>query len=44
MNFRSKEAYKKWLAYGHIRGLFKISPGNQRITIIGKRRKVLHSR
>lgn len=42
MNFRSKEAYRKWLAYGHMHGAFRKAPGNQRVTIIGIKRKVVH--
>jgi hypothetical protein len=41
-NFKSKDAYKKWLAYGHIHGQFAKTPGHQRIKIHGKRHKVHH--
>ncbi len=41
-NFRSKEAYHKWLAYGHIHGKFKESPGNTPVRIRGKRHRVRH--
>lgn len=44
MNFKSKTAYKKWLAHGHASGVFKATPGNQKITIRGKPHKVRHER
>jgi hypothetical protein len=44
MKFKSKEAYRKWLAFGHIHGQFKATPGAQRIMIRGKPHKVKHSR
>lgn len=43
MNFKSKEAYRKWLAYGHIHGLFN-SPGNVSVKIRGKSHRVKHSK
>jgi len=42
LNFKSKEAYRKWLAHGHIHGEFKKTPGNRRIKIRGKVHKVKH--
>jgi hypothetical protein len=42
--FSSKEAYKRWLAYGHIRGAFAKTPGHQQIIIKGKKHKVKHKR
>ena len=39
MNFRSKEAYRKWLAYGHIHGVFKRRRG-VKVYIRGKPHKV----
>ena len=44
MNFRSKEAYRKWLAYGHIHGVFRKTPGHVNVFIRGKPHKVRHSR
>jgi len=44
MNFRSKEAYRKWLAYGHIHGIFEEVPGHVDVYIRGKPHKVKHSR
>jgi hypothetical protein len=41
-NFKSKAAYKRWLAYGHIHKVFERTPGNQRIKIKGKPHKVKH--
>lgn len=41
-NFKSKEAYKKWLAYGHIHGQFAKTPGNQPVSIKGKEHSVIH--
>jgi hypothetical protein len=41
-NFKSKAAYKKWLAYGHASGEFKKTPGHQSVSIRGKRKKVKH--
>lgn len=43
-NFRSAKGYKKWLAFGHIHGVFKAKKGNQMILIRGKRHKVIHSK
>lgn len=43
MNFKSTEAYRKWLAHGHIHGDFKKSPGNTPVKIKGKAKKVKHS-
>jgi len=42
-NFKSKAAYKRWLAYGHIHKKFKRKRG-QNITIRGKRHVVRHRR
>lgn len=44
INFTSPEAYQKWLAYGHIHGQFARTPGNQKIKIRGKTKKVKHSK
>lgn len=56
LHFKSKEAYRKWLAYGHMRtktglkvregrkSLFKATPGYQKIAIGGRPHKVLHAR
>lgn len=41
-HFKSYEAYRRWLAYGHIHGDFKKTPGHQRVFIRGKERKVKH--
>lgn len=41
-NFRSKEAYKKWLGYGHASGVFEETPGHQRIRIRGRAHRVDH--
>jgi len=44
-HFKSKSAYQKWLAYGHIHGDFKRTPGYQEpISIAGKLHKVIHKR
>ena len=43
LHFKSKVGYHKWLAYGHMRGLFKV-PGNKRIVIKGRLLKVKHKR
>ena len=42
INFKSGPAYKRWLAYGHASGEFKKSPGHQKVSIKGKKRKVKH--
>ncbi len=54
--FKSKKAYKKWLAYGHMRtkkgklaksrkrSVFATTPGHQKVYIKGKRHKVKHRR
>ena len=44
MNFRSKEAYRKWLAYGHIHGVFAKTPGHVKVYIRGRPHKVKHVR
>ena len=41
-NFKSKKAYEKYLAYGHIHKIFENTPGNQKIKIRGKKHKVTH--
>jgi ribosomal protein S11 len=43
LHFRSKKAYQKWLAYGHIhvRGFGK---GRERIRIRGRLHRVKHRR
>lgn len=42
-NFQTKEAYHKYLAYGHIHHVFEDTPGNQQIKIAGHKHKVKHS-
>lgn len=42
MDFKSKAAYKKWLAYGHASGEFAKTPGHQSVSIKGKKKKVKH--
>lgn len=44
MNFKSKAAYGKWLAYGHMHGAFAKTLGNQKVSIKGKAKKVNHSK
>jgi hypothetical protein len=41
-NFKSKAAYKKWVAWGNMHGAFKKSPGNTPVKIKGKSHKVKH--
>lgn len=41
-NFKSTAAYKKWLAYGQIHGVFKNTPGNTPVKIKGKTHRVKH--
>ena len=41
-NFKSNKAYKSWLAYGHASGEFAKTPGNQKVSIKGKPKKVKH--
>ena len=36
MHFSSKEAYRKWCAYGHIHGIFEETPGHVKVYIRGK--------
>ena len=43
MNFKSKEAYQKWLAYGHASGEFAKTRGNQPVSIKEKSHKVEHA-
>jgi hypothetical protein len=42
-NFKSNKAYKSWLAYGHASGEFAKTPGNQKVSIKGKPKKVKHA-
>jgi len=42
-NFKSKASYGKWLAYGHAHKKFENTPGNQPVSINGKKKKVNHS-
>jgi len=44
MNFKNKDAYRKWLAAGHIHGWFARTPGHQKVTIGGKPHKVAHAK
>lgn len=44
LHFKNQEAYNKWLAFGHIHGQFKQTPGHQNIVISGKPHKVKHKR
>jgi DNA repair exonuclease SbcCD nuclease subunit len=39
-NFRNREAYRKWLAYGHIHKVFDMTPGHQKVRIRGKPHRV----
>jgi hypothetical protein len=40
VNFKSKEGYRKWLAFGHIHKKFH---GKQKVTIRGKPHTVKHT-
>ena len=41
MNFKSKGAYKKWLAYGHMSGEFERTPkARQKCVVDGKQVKI----
>ena len=44
MNFRSKKAYRRWLAYGHATGVFAKTPGHVKVYIRGRPHKVKHVR
>lgn len=44
LHFKNKEAYRKYLAYGHIHGDFERTAGNQKIVISGHKHKVKHSK
>ena len=56
LHFRSKEDYRRWLAYGHIRtksgararrvgeALFAATPGHVSVYIRGKKHRVVHGR
>ena len=43
-NFKSEEAYKKWLGYGHATKVFEKTPGNTPVKINGKAKKVNHKK
>jgi hypothetical protein len=42
-NFKSKAAYKKWLAYGHKHGVMD-GTGRKKVKIKGKKHKVNHGK
>jgi len=44
MNFRNKEAYLRWLRYGHATKIFEKTPGHVEVYIRGKKRKVKHKK
>ena len=44
MRFKSKEAYLRWLRYGHATKVFEKTPGHVRVYIKGKPHKVKHVR
>lgn len=44
LNFKSKAAYRRYLAYGHIHKVFEKTPGVQKIYIRGKVHHVKHRR
>lgn len=44
INFKSTGAYKKYLAYGHMHGVFEATPGNQAVKIANKTHKVVHAK
>ena len=44
MHFKSKEAYLRWLRYGHATGVFEKTPGHVKVYIRGRLHKVNHSR
>jgi len=44
MNFRSKEAYLRWLRYGHATGVFARTPGHVKVYIRGRPHRVKHAR
>jgi len=44
MNFKSEEDYRKWLAFGHIHGIFKKTKGHVKVLIGGKPHKVNHQK
>ena len=41
VDFKNKAGYEKWLAYGHMHGVFH---GKQQVKIGGKKHKVDHSK
>lgn len=43
-NFKSKQAYRAWLGYGHATGVFESTPGHQKVKIRGKPHKVRHKK
>ena len=43
-DFKSAGAYKKWLGYGHATGVFAKTPGHQKVSIKGKKKKVKHQK
>ncbi|RLI81231.1 MAG: hypothetical protein DRP01_11125 [Archaeoglobales archaeon] len=44
MRFKSKEAYLRWLRYGHATKVFEKTPGHVTVYIRGKRHRVKHVR
>jgi len=44
LKFKSKASYLKWVKYGQATGVFKKTPGVQKILIKGKKYKPKHKR
>jgi len=43
-HFKTRKDYQKWLAFGHIKGVFEATPGTQKVYIGGKLHKVKHKK
>jgi hypothetical protein len=44
MRFKDWESYRKWLAYGHIHGVFEKAPGHVEVFVGGKKHSPKHTR
>lgn len=44
LHFKNKRNYIKWVRYGHATGVFKKTPGNQEIVIVGRKHKPKHKK
>jgi len=44
IHFKNREAYLRWLRYGHATGIFERTPGHMKVYIAGRPHHPKHSR